>query len=296
MAQYVITRAGSVIPFDGGLPLCYDELMNESSFTAKEIWMYLHGNGWVAFGIYLILGWIATYIVRKLFRGIQTSRHLPSQVMRLLEKAIRGLIWAFVLVQGLRALGVDVVSILGAAGVAGVAIGFASQTALSNLISGIFLISESSFKIGDYVSVGGKEGTVESINLLSVYLRQPDNALVRIPCETLIKNPVTNITGDSMRRIDLDIGVDYNSNLEQVKKVILNVIDTQPALLVSPAPSLTFSSFGDSSLNLHIGAWCKTADYHPTRYAFATALLAAFKEAGINIPFPVRTVHLEKEA
>lgn len=268
--------------------------MDEWSFSAKTAWGYLQGNGWVAFAVYVIIGWVATRLVHRVFQGLLKSRKLPLQVMRLLEKAMRGLIWAFALVQGLRALGVDVVSILGAAGVAGVAIGFASQTALSNLISGIFLISEKSFKIGDYINVSGKEGTVESINLISVYLRQPDNALVRIPCETLIKNPVTNITGDSIRRIDLDIGVDYNSDLKQVQEVILGVIESHPSLLASPAPSLTFSSFGDSSLNLHIGAWCQTDDYHPTRYDFASALLAAFRDANINIPFPIRTVMVEK--
>lgn len=216
-------------------------------------------------------------------------------MLLLVEKALRAIIWGLVLVQGLRALGVDVISILGAAGVAGVAIGFASQTTLSNLISGIFLVSERSFKIGDYVNVAGKEGTVESINLLSVYLRQTDNALVRIPCETLIQNPVTNITGDMLRRIDLDVGVDYNSDLKKVKEIIMDVIEEMPALLNDPPPSVTFQSFGDSSLNLHIGAWCKTAEYHPTRYAFATALLAAFQKSKVNIPFPVRTVILQKE-
>lgn len=272
--------------------LVWDKLdrMSEWTTLTQSLWHYLHSNGWVTFGVYIAIGWIGSGLVHRLFLGIGKARRLPAQVLKLLEKALRGLIWAFALVQGLRALGVDVVSILGAAGVAGVAIGFASQTALSNLISGIFLISERSFKIGDYVSVEGKEGSVESINLLSVYLRQADNSLVRIPCETLIKNPVTNMTGDSLRRIDLDVGVDYASDLARVKEVIMKVIEDMPGLLNTPAPSVIFSSFGDSSLNIHIGAWSKTADYHPTRYAFARELLAAFKREGINIPFPVRTI------
>ena len=247
-------------------------------------------NGWVDFMVYIMLGCIAVHVIGRVFRGLKNIESLPQPTLRLLQRILKGVIWALVFVQGLRALGVDVVSILGAAGVMGVAIGFASQTSLSNLISGIFLISERSFKQGDYIKVAGEEGTVESINLLSVFLRRSDNSLVRIPCETLIKSPVTNVTGSPRRRIDLDIGVDYKSDLTKVKEVIQEVIKNDPDLMDTPAPVIMFTGFGDSSLNLHIGAWCKTEIYHGLRYRLATALLEAFRKEGINIPFPTRVV------
>lgn len=253
-------------------------------------------NGWVEFMVYILLGWVVCYALRRIFKKLEQNEKLPQQVLVLLSRALKGIIWALVLVQGLRGLGVDVVGILGAAGVMGVAIGFASQTSLSNLISGIFLVSERSFRIGDYIQVEGEEGTVESINLLSVYLRRTDNSLVRIPCETLIKNPVRNITGSPRRRIDMDLGVDYNSDLNHVRRVILDVISHDPDLLDSPAPVILFSGFGDSALNLHIGAWCKTDVYHGLRFRLAAALLEAFRKEGINIPFPIRTVLLDKNA
>lgn len=248
------------------------------------------GMGWVAFAIYIIIGWAVCVGLGRLQRKIDCTRREQRQIFTLLLKAAKGIIWALVLVQGLRSIGVDVVSILGAAGVAGVAIGFASQTALSNLISGVFLVSERSFRMGDYIQVGGEEGTVESINLLSVYLRRSDNTLVRVPCEMLIKTPVRNLTGAELRRIDLDIGVDYASDLTEVKKVIMSVITERPELMNEPAPTVTFTGFGDSSLNLHIGAWCKTDVYHAVRYEFATALLEAFAANNINIPFPIRAI------
>ena len=257
---------------------------------AKNAFFTLASNGWVEFAVYVVLGFIFSSAVGRLYTGLASAQHMPKQILKLLSRALKGIIWALVLVQGLRAVGVDVVGILGAAGVMGVAIGFASQTSLSNLISGIFLVSERSFKPGDYIQVEGEEGTVESINLLSVYLRKPDNSLVRIPCETLIKSPVRNITGSPRRRIDLDVGVDYNCDLEQVKRVIFEVIKQEPDLPDTPAPTVLFSGFGDSALNLHIGVWCKTEAYHTHRYRLATALLAAFRKEGINIPFPVRTV------
>ena len=256
----------------------------------KIIWAHMATHGWIELIVYLALGWILCTVVGRVFTGLESTKRLPTQMLKLLSRALKGIICAIALIQGLRALGIDVVSILGAAGVMGVAIGFASQTSLSNLISGIFLISERSFKIGDYIRVEGEEGTVESINLLSVFLRRPDNALVRIPCESLIKTPVTNITGSPRRRIDLDVGVDYSSDLSKVKEVILDVIKQESELMDDPAPVVMFTGFGDSSLNLRIGAWCKTEVYHGLRYRFATALLERFAKEGINIPFPIRTV------
>lgn len=254
---------------------------------------HLHAAGWIAFALYLLAGFFLTWLLHRLFQTMSLLQRIPAQVSKLLERAISILLWTLISIQALRVIGVDIVSILGAAGVAGIAIGFASQTALSNVISGIFLITERSLKIGDYVKVAGQEGTVESINLLSLYLRQADNALIRIPCETLIKTPVINITKDEMRRCDFVLGVDYGCDLLHVRDIILNVVEDQPLLTSSPAPIILFSSFGDSSLNLQVGAWCKTKDYHTARLAFAAALLAAFNREGINIPFPTRSLLVE---
>lgn len=244
---------------------------------------------------YLLIGFILTLIVRWLFGKLRRTGRIPRPILSIARKTLVALIWLFAIIHALGALGINVFSILGAAGVAGIAIGFASQTALSNLISGIFLLSERSLQRGDYVRVNGQEGSVEKIRLLSITLKQADGAEIRIPCETMIKNPVTNITGTALRRCDFDLGVDYGSDLAQVRQVILRVIDEQGLLASTPAPSITFSNFGDSALNLHIGAWCKTEDYHEARYLFATALLEAFRQEGIGIPFPTRSLFLQKE-
>ena len=245
-------------------------------------------QGWVIFVLTLSAGMVLSAVLKRIFRPL--NHKLPRQVGALLEKSLLTLLWVFVVVHALRAVGVDLISVLGAAGVAGIAIGFAAQTVLSNLISGIFIMSERSIRLGDYISAGGISGTVESVNLLSVTLRQVDNSSVRIPCESLVKEPVVNMTGDTLRRCDFDLGVDYSSNLEHVRQVILKVIEEQPLLVTDPAPAVQFVGFGDSSLNLHIGAWCKTADYHKARFAFGKAILDAFAAENINIPFPIRTI------
>lgn len=240
--------------------------------------------------VYLIIGIVLTLSISKLLKTITDKKRMPARVSVILNKALTFILWVIVVTQALHSVGVNLISLLGAAGVAGVAIGFASQTALSNIISGVFLLSERTVRVGDYIRVNGQEGTVLEINFLSITLRQADNALVRIPCELLIKEPLINVTSRPLRRCDLDIGVDYDSDLKHVRQVILDVFREQPLIADTPAPAILFSGFGDSSLNLHIGAWCKTEIYHQARFELAQALLVAFRREGINIPFPVRTI------
>ncbi len=133
-------------------------------------------------------------------------------------------------------LGFKISTLLGAAGVLGVAIGFASQTSLSNLISGIFLIWERPFEIGDVINIGDVTGIVEEIDLLSAKIRKFDNTLVRIPNETLIKTSFTNVTRFPIRRMDIPIGVAYKEDISKVIEILTDVADNNPYCLDEPAP------------------------------------------------------------
>lgn len=263
----------------------------------SKTWIYLSSiaeNTIVRYcGIFilaLIIGGVLTGMARKLLHSVVVRKRIPAHVTGIAGNIIAVAIWIIVILQAFHATGINIVGLLGAAGVAGVAIGFASQTALSNLISGIFIVSERSIKIGDYIRVADQEGTVQAINLFSITLRQVDNSLVRIPCETLIKTPIINVTVNPLRRIDLDLGVDYSSDLQAVRTVIQDVIKEQELLANDPAPVVQFLNFGDSAVNLHIGAWCSTPTYHEARFHLANDLLEAFRTHGISIPFPTRSL------
>lgn len=264
------------------------DAVENASESVRDITLQFLHSGWFHLTLSIIIAVILTLIIRKLTRRL--PERLPQQLAGFIRKGLYALVWAFALVQGLRAVGVDLISILGAAGVVGVAIGFAAQTTLSNIISGLFIMGERSIRLGDYIRTVGVEGSVEAVNLLSISLRQTDNSLVRIPCESLIKNPVVNVTGDELRRCDFDLGVDYASDLNQVREVILRLVEEEPKLATDPAPVVLFTGFGESSLDLHIGAWCKTSDYHDVRFKFANNLLNEFRRVGINIPFPTRKI------
>lgn len=188
-------------------------------------------------------------------------------------------------------LGFKLSVLLGAAGVFTVAVSFASQTAASNLISGIFLLFEHPFKVGDTVEVKGINGVVDSIDLLSTKLKTPDNKLVRIPNEAMIKSEITNLSYFSTRRIDLIIAVAYECNIAQVKTMLLNIADNCDKVLKEPGPNVTIDNFANSAVELKFMVWVNTADLSIARNALQEVIKQQFDQEGIETPPPQVTVH-----
>ncbi len=191
----------------------------------------------------------------------------------------------------LRELGFSLAVLVGAAGVLTVAIGFASQTSASNLISGLFLLGEKPFQVGDFITVGERTGELLSIDALSVKLRTFDNLFVRIPNETLIKSEVVTLTRFPIRRIDLKIGVAYKEDVRRVHDVLLEVAERNRLCLDDPAPLFVFLGFGDSSLDLQFSVWATRENYIELTNTIHTEIKEAFDAAGIEIPFPHRSIY-----
>ncbi|WP_019218285.1 mechanosensitive ion channel family protein [Legionella tunisiensis] len=180
---------------------------------------------------------------------------------------------------------------LGAAGVFTVAISFASQTAASNLVSGIFLLFERPFKVGDTIEVKGINGIVDSIDLLSTKLKTPDNKLVRIPNEAMIKSEITNLSYFSTRRIDLIISVAYDCNITQVKAMLLAIADNCELVLKDPAPYVTIDNFANAAVELKFMIWVNTVDVSVVRNVLQETIKHQFDREGIETPLPQVTVH-----
>ena len=170
------------------------------------------------------------------------------------------LVFAIFLISALEHLGFKLSVLLGAAGVFTVAISFASQTAASNLISGVFLLFERPFKIGDVVTVNGTNGVIDSIDLLSTKLKTSDNTLVRIPNETMIKSDITNLSYFPTRRITLLIAVPYESDLHQVTTIITDIANHCEQVLKNPAPNVTINNFGLSAVEVKLLIWVNTTE------------------------------------
>jgi small-conductance mechanosensitive channel len=199
----------------------------------------------------------------------------------------------FVLVAAtaLHQLGFQLGVLLGAAGILTVAIGFASQTSASNLISGLFLIAERPFVVGDVIKIEDVTGEVLSIDLLSVKLRTFDNLYVRVPNESVIKSRVTNLTHFPIRRADLKIGVAYKEDLERVEEILRRVADANPLCLEEPPPLFIFTGFGDSALEMQFSVWSARVNFLEMRNSIWREIKEAFDAEGIEIPFPHVSVY-----
>ena len=233
----------------------------------------------------ILLARAARFAVRRWTSG------LSAQQRMLLVRGVGYTVFGLFAVSALRELGFDFAVLLGAAGIVTVAVGFASQTSASNLISGLFLVFERTIEVGDVITVEGVTGEVLSIDLLSTRLRTFDNLLVRIPNETMVKARITNLNRFPIRRYDLLVGVAYKEDIAHVKRVLLEVADRNPLCLEEPAPLIIAQGYGASSVDFQLSVWAKTENYLDLRNSIHEEVKEAFDREGIEIPYPHVSVY-----
>jgi small-conductance mechanosensitive channel len=189
-------------------------------------------------------------------------------------------------------LGFSMHTLLGAAGVATVAIGLAAQTSTSNFVAGLFLIAERPFVIGDVVRIGNTTGEVLSIDLLSIKLRTYDNLYVRVPNESVVKTEVTNLTYFPIRRVDLAIAVTYGVELKRVRELLYEVASAHTACLEEPKPRLLIQAFGEATIQLQFSVWGARDNYIELKSSMHERIKQVFEREGIELPSVQRSVAL----
>jgi small-conductance mechanosensitive channel len=235
--------------------------------------------------VLLVIGFfIAKLANRYSLRFIEQI--FTKHTSQLVQRGVYYLILMLFVFSALMELGFNLSILLGAASVLTVAVGFASQTSASNFISGIFLMAERSFVIGDIIKVGSTVGEVLSIDLLSVKIRTFDNLFVRLPNESLIKSELTTLTKFPIRRLDMKIGVAYKENIAKVKAVLEQVAFDNPLCLEEPKPLYIFQGFEDSSLSLQFSIWAKRENFLDLKNSMYEQIKIAFDKENIEIPFP----------
>ncbi len=259
----------------------YESLIE--SLTGEQALQFVRAS------LLLLAGFVIASLVSRIPRRVMSGHFSPHHVM-LARRFSYYLILALFIASALSELGFSLGVLLGAAGVLSVAIGFASQTSVSNLISGLFLIGERPFSIGDVITVGSITGEVLSIDLLSVKLRTGDNLYVRIPNEKLVKGEVTTLTRYPTRRIELRLRVASRENVGRVREVLMRVAKENPLCLDEPKPAFVFAGFGDSSLDIQFLVWARREDLGELRNTMLERIKRAFDDEGIEIPFPHLTI------
>lgn len=237
----------------------------------------------------LILGIrISIFIKNRLKKSFQ-HKASPQQSMMMQKGVYYGLI-ILTLTWCLHVLGFSISVILGAAGVLSVAIGFAAQTSVSNIISGIFLLAEKPCEIDDVIEVSGVTGIVTSVDLLSIKLKTFDNRFIRIPNESVLQANLTNLSKFPTRRIDLQFGIAYKENIETVKEILFDLAKNQSLCLTDPEPSFYFLGFGDSSIDLQFSVWTKKENFLDLKNIMYLSIKKTFDEKNIEMPFPHRSI------
>lgn len=212
------------------------------------------------------------------------SKNVSVHQAMLIRRFIFYLIFFIFLASAIQHVGFHIGTLLGAAGILTAAIGFASQTSMSNMISGIFIIGERPFQVGDTVKINEIQGVVFAIDLLSVKIRMSDNTMARVPNETLIKAPIVNLSFFTTRRIDLKIFVANSQDISTVKKILLEVAHQDKLCLKDPKPVVTIQNFSDSAVELQYSVWAKRDEASELKHHIYEEAYKTIQHHGIQLP------------
>ncbi|MDH2200360.1 mechanosensitive ion channel family protein [Ectopseudomonas oleovorans] len=243
--------------------------------------------------ITLLIGW---WLISRLTSSIESmlaarkvDRALSSFIGSLVSIVLRILL----LISVASMIGVETTSFIAMIGAAGLAIGLALQGSLANFAGGVLIMLFRPFRAGDWIEAQGVSGSVDSIQIFHTTLKTGDNKVVIVPNGSLSNGHITNYSREPRRRADINIGIDYSSDIKKAREVLLEIAQ-DPRVHVDPAPVVFVTGLGDSAVNLSLRVWVATGDFWPVTFAFTELAKERLTEAGIGIPFPQRVVHLAK--
>jgi small conductance mechanosensitive channel len=242
--------------------------------------------------VFYLLSIVAAKATQK---GLSKSKTFSSLLREFLVMSSRRLVLFIGFFVGLSALEVNIGPVLAIIGAAGFVIAFALQNSLSNFASGILMLIYRPFDVGEFISVAGVVGKVESMNLLSTQLRTPDNQLVIVPNNSVWGDVITNITGITQRRVDLVFGIGYSDDIDKAQKILEEIVSEHELVLKEPEPIVRLHELADSSVNFICRPWTKPEDYWNVYWDITREVKRRFDAEGVSIPFPQRDVHLYQE-
>ena len=220
---------------------------------------------------------------------------LSHLLRRMIVSTVRNLVFIFGILIAISQLGISLGPLLAGIGIAGFIIGFALQDSLSNFASGIMILLNRPFDVGDTVEAGGVRGKVSHMSLVSTTFMTFDNQKQVVPNNMIWGSVITNVTAQRTRRIDLKFGISYGDDIDKVEAVLHEIVDAHDAVLDNPKPLIKVHELGDSSVNLIVRPWVKTDDYWDTYWDLTKAVKQRFDKEGISIPFPQRDVHVYEQ-
>jgi small conductance mechanosensitive channel len=245
--------------------------------------------------VILILGRIAAGIGKSIVKKMCKKANVDSSITSFLGSLFYFLIIIFTVLAALAKFGIETASFVAILGAASFAVGFALQGSLANFASGVMILLFRPFKVGDYVEAGGTAGSVKGISLFSTILATPDNIKIIVPNGKVFGDTIKNITAYDTRRLDIVVGIGYESSIQKATEVFLGLIKADDRIMGDPEPQILVGELADSSVNIIGRFWLKKENYWPVKFDLTRQVKEAFDQNSIVIPFPQRTIHMVSE-
>lgn len=273
----------------------------DSVVESISYWQKLIG-GLVAFlptiliaAVVLIVGLLLSkLIVKIMMRGLERSK-LDKTAHGFLKSLVQIVLYTLVIVIALSTLGVPMTSIVTVIGAAGLAVGLALQSSLSNLAGGFIILLSKPFKVGDYIETNAVSGTVQHITILSTKLLTPDNKSVYIPNGQISGNKLINFTEEALRRLDMNFAIAYKDDYEVAKNIISDIVAKHPLALSTPEAFVRMSEHDQNAIIITARIWVASENYWALHFDMLERVKSGFDAAGISIPFQQLDVMIENK-
>lgn len=246
--------------------------------------------------VILVIGWLCAKAIIAVFRKEARKTKLPELVVEFIARFLAALLYVVVILLAVSALGISVSSVtLGLSAVIGLVLGFGMQDTMTNLFAGIWIAALRPIDKDEVVTTNGMTGTVNAVGIMSTELLTPDNQLITIPNKLVWGSVIVNYSRMPTRRVDLAVSISYASDLDRALQRALDLMKNHPLVLKDPAPAVVVTKLAESAVNLQLRAWTKTGDYWTVNFDLTKQILEAFRQEGIEIPFPQLDVHLKRD-
>ena len=242
----------------------------------------------------IIVGLIIARMISNAVNRLMISRKIDATVADFLSALVRYGIIAFTLIAALGRVGVQTASVIAVLGAAGLAVGLALQGSLSNLAAGVLLVMFRPFRAGEYVDLGGVAGTVLSVQIFSTTMRTADGKIIVIPNGKIIAGNIINFSREPARRNEFIIGVAYDSDIDQVKQILTDIIQSEDRILKDREMTVRLNELGASSINFVVRVWSNSGDLQNVYWDVLERIKREFDAAGISFPYPQMDVNFKR--
>lgn len=232
-----------------------------------------------------IIGFILIKLICKLLLKIVYATKIDNAIGGFIVGLLQVFLWLLLAFAIVSMLGLSGNSFLIAFSSVALAVGMALKDSLANIANGIVIIITKPFKKGDHIEIAGTEGIVKSVKILTTEIFTFDNKRIVLPNSAIVNGTLTNYTANPTRRVDIVIGVSYDSDIKLVKKVLTNLLDDHKSVLDVPSPTIILKAFSDSSLDFQLKFWVKTDDYYSALFDINEKIVEEFRKNNIEIPY-----------